>query len=208
MKEELEQNGRVLDRWYHLLYAVIWPFFNLFRPIRVVGRENIPEGPAVICPNHTTIGDPFYVVFAFGWKYPMRAMAKIQIMRVPFIGWILSKAGVFGVDRGNADLKAVKLALKFLKDGDKLLMFPEGTRVHEGENVEAKTGAALFATRTGAPLLPVYVQVKKKLFRRNTVVIGEPYHPTFEGRRPTPAELQTIADDVMERVRRLGEGVG
>lgn len=208
MKEELEQNGRVLDRWYHLLYAVIWPFFNLFRPIRVVGRENIPEGPAVICPNHTTIGDPFYVVFAFGWKYPMRAMAKIQIMRVPFIGWILSKAGVFGVDRGNADLKAVKQALKFLKDGDKLLMFPEGTRVHEGENVEAKTGAALFATRTGAPLLPVYVQVKKKLFRRNTVVIGEPYHPTFEGRRPTPAELQTIADDVMERVRRLGEGVG
>ena len=97
MKEELEQNGRVLDRWYHLLYAVIWPFFNLFRPIRVVGRENIPEGPAVICPNHTTIGDPFYVVFTFGWKYPMRAMAKIQIMRVPlsagscpkraFLGW-------------------------------------------------------------------------------------------------------------------------
>ena len=208
MKEELEQNGRVLDRWYHLLYAVIWPFFNLFRPIRVVGRENIPEGPAVICPNHTTIGDPFYVVFAFGWKYPMRAMAKIQIMRVPFIGWILSKAGVFGVDRGNADLKAVKLALKFLKDGDKLLMFPEGTRVHEGEDVEAKTGASLFATRTGAPLLPVYVQVKKRLFRRNTVVIGEPYHPTFEGRRPTPSELQTIAADVMERVRRLGEGGG
>ena len=134
-------------------------------------------------------------------------MAKIQIMRVPVIGWLLSRAGVFGVDRGNADMKAVRTALKFLKDGDKLLMFPEGTRVHEGENVEAKTGAALFATRTGAPLLPVYVQSRKKLFRRNVVVIGEPYHPHYEGRRPTAEELQDIAHEVMERVRLLGEGV-
>ena len=114
MSTELVSQGedcredRRKDAWFHFLYAVIWPFFNLFRPLRVEGRENIPEGPAVICPNHTTMGDPFYVVFAFGRKYPMRAMAKIQIMRVPFIGWILGKAGVFGVDRGKADMKAVK----------------------------------------------------------------------------------------------------
>lgn len=207
MKDETEQSKQSLDRMYHLLYAIIWPFFNFFRPIRTVGREHIPEGPAVICPNHTTAGDPFYVVFAFGWRHPLRAMAKIQIMRVPVIGWLLSRAGVFGVDRGNADMKAVRTALKFLKDGDKLLMFPEGTRVHEGENVEVKTGAALFATRTGAPLLPVYVQSRKKLFRRNVVVIGEPYHPHYEGRRPTAEELQDIAHEVMERVRLLGEGV-
>ena len=98
---EMEKNpqDKVTDRWFHFLYAVIWPFFNLFRPLKVIGRENIPDGAAVLCPNHTTIGDPFYVVFAFGRRYPMRAMAKIQIMRVPFIGWILGKGGVFGVDR-------------------------------------------------------------------------------------------------------------
>ena len=208
MSTEQEYNKKKFDRAFHFIYAVVWPFFNLFRPIRVVGYENIPAGPAVICPNHTTAGDPFYVVFAFGWKYPMRAMAKVQIMRVPFIGWLLSKAGVFGVDRGNADLKAVKTALRVLKEGDKLLMFPEGTRVHEGESVEAKTGAALFATRTGTPLLPVYIQSKKKLFRRNTVVIGEPYYPQYEGRKPTAEELQAIAHDVMARVHHLGEGVG
>nr|WP_268842233.1 lysophospholipid acyltransferase family protein [Pseudoflavonifractor phocaeensis] len=178
----------------------------MFRPLRVVGRENIPDGAAVLCPNHTTLGDPFYVVFAFGRKYPMRAMAKIQIMRVPVIGWILGKAGVFGVDRGRADMKAVKTALKFLKDGNKLLMFPEGTRVHEGEDVAAKTGAAMFATRTGAPLLPIYIQRKKKLFARNVVVIGQPYHPEYAGRKPTPDELDAIAGDLMDRVRKLGEG--
>ena len=196
-----------MDAMFHFLYVVIWPFFNLFRPVKAIGRENIPEGPAVICPNHTTAGDPFYVVFAFGYRYPMRAMAKIQIMRVPVIGWLLSKAGVFGVDRGAADMKAVKTALKFLKDGDKLLMFPEGTRVHEGEHVEAKTGAALFAARTGVPLLPVYIQPHKRLFRSNTVVIGEPYHPTFAGRKPTAEELQVIAPDLLDRVHALGESI-
>ena len=204
---EPNAENRRMDRWFRFLYAVIWPFFNLMRPLRVHGREHIPEGAAVICPNHTTIGDPFYVVFAFGWRYPMRAMAKIQIMRVPFIGWILSKAGVFGVDRGHADMKAVKTALKFLKDGSKLLMFPEGTRVHQGEDVAAKTGAAMFSTRTGVPLLPVYIQPKKKLFRRNDVVIGEPYYPQFEGRKPTADELDGITRELMDRIHKLGEGL-
>ena len=194
------------DRWFHFLYAVIWPFFNLFRPIRGIGKENIPDGPAVICPNHTTIGDAFYAVFAFGHKYPMRAIAKIQILRVPFVGWILSKAGVFGVDRDTTDVKAIKTALRDLKEGDKLLIFPEGTRVREGMTVEPKTGAALFATRTNTPLLPVYIPKKKKLFRMNTVVIGKPYYPTFEGRKPTSEELEKITADLMDRISALGEG--
>ena len=89
---------------------------------------------------------------------------------------------------------------------NKLLLFPEGTRVHEGESVEAKTGAAMFATRTGVPLLPVYIPRKKKWFGRNTVVIGEPYQPVFAGRKPTPEELDIISVDLMDRVRKLGEG--
>ena len=202
---EKNQEDRSRDAWFHFLYDLIWPFFNLIRPLRVIGRENIPEGPVVICPNHTTIGDPFYVVYAFGRHYPVRAMAKIQIMRVPVIGWFLSKAGVFGVDRGHADLKAVKTALKFLKDGNKLLLFPEGTRVKEGETGEAHTGAAMFATRTGVPIVPIYISPKKRLFRKTDVIFGQPYHPEFEGRKPTPEDYQRIADDLMMRIRALGE---
>ncbi len=203
---EKNQEDRSRDAWFHFLYTLIWPFFNLIRPLRVVGRENIPEGPAVICPNHTTIGDPFYVVYAFGRHYPVRAMAKIQILRVPVIGWLLSKAGVFGVDRGHADMKAVKTALKFLKDGNKLLLFPEGTRVREGEDVAAKTGAAMFATRTGVPLMPIYIQKKKRLFARNVVVIGQPYQPQYAGRKPTPDELDAITTQLMDKIHALGEG--
>ena len=65
----------------------------------------------------------------------------------------------------------------------------------------------MFATRTGAPLLPVYVQQKKRLFRRNVVVIGEPFHPQFEGRKPTTDELDAITQELMERVHPLGEGL-
>lgn len=207
-KETPEQRKKRMDWFLHLLYIIVWPYFRLIHPVRAVGRENIPEGPVVVCPNHTTAGDPFYVVFAFGYRWPMRAMAKVQIMRLPFIGWILGKAGVFGVDRDTTDVKAVRTAMKFLKEGDKLLIFPEGTRVRKDEDVDAKVGAALFATRTGTPLLPVYIQRKKRRFRRNTVVIGKPYYPEYENRRPSAEELQVIARDLMERVRLLGEGVG
>lgn len=193
------------DRFYHVLYAVIWPFFNLFHPVRAVGSENIPEGAAIICPNHTKASDPFFVVFAFKRRYTMRAMAKAEVMRVPVIGWILSRAGVFGVDRGSADIGAVKTALRVLKEGNKLLMFPEGTRVEEGDNVEAKTGAAMFAVRTGAPILPVYIPAKKRWFRPTTVVIGQPFFPQVAGRKGTSEEYRAIADDLMQRIRALGE---
>lgn len=192
---------------FRLLYTVVHPFFTFFHPVKAIGRENVPDGAVVICPNHTTASDPLYIVFAFGKNCPMWAMAKQQVMKWPVVGWILGKAGVFGVDRGAADMKAAKTALRCLKENRKLLIFPEGTRVQEGENVDAKAGAALFATRSGAPLLPVYIEPRKKLFKPTTVVIGKPYHPQFEGRKASAEELQAIAGDLMERVRALGEVV-
>lgn len=194
-----------MDRFYHVIYAVVWPFFNLFHPVRAVGREHIPEGAALICPNHTKASDPFFVVFAFKRKHVMRAMAKAEVMRVPVIGWLLGKAGVFGVNRGAADINAVKTALRFLKEGRKLLMFPEGTRVEEGENVEAKTGAAMFAVRTGAPIVPVYIPAKKRWFCPTTVVIGQPFYPKVADRKGTSEEYRAIADDLMARIHALEE---
>lgn len=192
-----------IDRFYRLVYLVISPVFQLFHPVKAVGRENIPEGAAVVCPNHTAMSDPFFVVFAFKRRYPLRVMAKMQIMKLPFLGWLLSKAGVFGVNRNGADVTALKTAMKVLKEGHKLLMFPEGTRVGEGENVEAKTGAAMLAVRNQVPLVPVYVPAKKKWFRPTKVVIGKPFQPQVAGRKGTAEEYHAIAAELMERVREL-----
>ena len=105
----------------------------------------------VLCANHTALTDPLFVCFAAKMRYQIRPMAKIELSRVPLIGWLLGKAGVIYVDRGHADVKAVKSALACLKGEGKLLIFPEGTRVHEGEDVAAKGGVALFATAREAP---------------------------------------------------------
>lgn len=192
---------------FRKLYRFLYPFFRVFYPWKVIGHENIPEGAVVICPNHTYWNDPFCVVFAFGKNFVMRAMAKMEIMNWPVVGPVLGKCGVFGVDRGNTDMKAARQAMKSLKEGSKLLMFPEGTRVKEGESVDAKAGAALFATRCGVPLLPVYIHNTKKLFKQNIIVIGKPYMPEYEGRKASSEELQKIAQEVQTRIYALGEAV-
>ena len=79
--------------------------------------------------------------------------------------------------------------------------------MEEGENVEAKTGATMFSVRTGAPIIPVYIPAKKRWFRPTTVVIGQPFTPQVAGRKGTSEEYHAIADDLMSRIRALGEGI-
>lgn len=196
------------NKVYAVLYPIIWVFMRILHPWNAVGADNIPEGAAVICGNHTTLGDPLYVVCAMGRKRQTHVMAKAEIIKWPVVGFLLKKAGIIGVNRGKSDMGAVKECLRALKNGEKLLMFPEGTRVKDGESAEAHTGAAMFATRTGAPLVPVYIQPKKRRFRKTTVVFGSPYYPEFEGRKPSADDYQRIADDLLVRVRALGEKAG
>ena len=192
---------------YHALYRIVWPVFSLAHPVGARGRENIPEGGAVLCANHSALCDPILVCFACTLRWMVRPMAKIELSRVPALGWLLGKAGVIYVDRGHADVHAVKEALKWLKEGQKLLVFPEGTRVRKGEDVKGKSGAALFATRTGTPLVPIYVSWKKYWFRPSPVVIGKPIYPKIAGRKATAEELEQITEHLMAEIYRLGEGL-
>lgn len=194
---------------YLLLYCIVFPFFNLVHPGRFLGRENIPEGGVLVCPNHTSLSDPLFMLYAFPLKYRLRAMAKEELMHVPVVGWLLNRAGVFGVSRGKADVGAIKLAMKVLKDGERLLIFPEGTRIKrsEGEEGEAKSGAAMLSIRCGVPILPVYIPEKKNWFHRTTVVIGEPYMPTVASKKGTQEEYEAITADLMARINALGERV-
>ncbi len=103
----------------------------------------------------------------------------------------------------SRDLTAMKTAMKRLNEGGRLIIFPEGTRVdHQGE-VEAKGGVTVMAARTGVPMIPIYCGGKHKLFRRTTVVFGEPYYPVIAGRRPTAEENQRSAEEIMDRIYSL-----
>ncbi|OUQ24715.1 1-acyl-sn-glycerol-3-phosphate acyltransferase [Flavonifractor sp. An135] len=197
-------------RWYSFLYCIVYPFFNLVHPGRVIGREHIPEGGLMICCNHTSDSDPLYLAFAFRLKNQIRPMAKAELLRIPVVGFLLAKAGIFGVERGKSDIGAVKQAMKYLREGEKVLVFPEGTRVHEsrGEVSHPKAGAAMLAVRCGVPILPVYIPEKKKWFRRTPVVIGEPFTPTVATRKGTQEEYEAITADLMSRIRALKELAG
>ena len=193
-----------MNKLYAVLYCIIWVFMRIFHPWKTQGRENIPEGGVLLCGNHTSLGDPLYVVCAIGHKPQVRVMAKDELMKTPVLGFILKHVGVIGVKRGKADVGAIKECMRVLKGGEKLLLFPEGTRVKEGESSEAHTGAAMFATRTGVPIVPVYISPRKRWFRKVSVIFGRPYEPEYEGRKPTPEDYQRIADDLMVRIQALG----
>ena len=197
-----------METIYRLLYCIVKPFFCLCHPVRSIGRENIPEGAVVLCANHTALSDPLFICFAARMRYQIRPMAKIELSRVPLIGWLLGKAGVIYVDRGHADVKAVKSALSCLKGEGKLLIFPEGTRVHEGGGRGGQGGSRLCLPPVLQVLvLPVYVTRKKPWFRPATVVFGQPFHPQIAGRKATAEELDQITHTVMDQIHALGEGL-
>ena len=194
---------------YTFLYHAVHAVLRIWHPVfRVEGRENIPtEGNYLICANHSGLADPIWLLFALkcDQKCP-RIMAKESVLRIPILGKILKKVGVFGVKRGENDINAVKEGLQTLKTGKNLLLFPEGTRVRPNKPAEAKSGAILLAMRTNTPILPIFLQAERRPFSPLRCVIGKPYLPQAENlRRPTPEELHHGSKELMKKIYALGE---
>ena len=189
---------------YRITHHILYPIFSIFHPVEVIGAENVPEGPVLMCANHSSAWDPIQVIMALPKTYPLRIMAKKQLFRIPLIGPFLTSIGVFPVDRGNSDINAVKTSIKSLHDGFTLLLFPEGTRVKKKGQVEAKSGAAVIAVRGGVPMMPVFIDMKKRLFRKTRVIFGKPFDPVYTGRKGTAEEMQANADEALRRSYALG----
>ena len=111
-------------------------------------------------------------------KRIFRIMAKKELFDIPVLGWLITKVGAFPVDRQISDINAQKTALQLLKSGDKLLIFPEGTRIRNGKESHPHGGAVMIAARMGVPIVPVYLSTDKRFWRPLDVVFGEPYHPS------------------------------
>ena len=103
------------------------------------------------------------------------------------------------------DIGGIKTGIKCLREDQQLMVFPEGTRVRPGKVVKPKKGALLLAARTDAPVLPVYLTVKRHHFSKLTCVIGKPYRPAYSSKKPSEEELETATQDLMEKIYRLGE---
>lgn len=188
-----------MNKMYSFAYHILWPIVHVLWPYRFTGRESIPEGGAVVCANHSSFIDPILVGLAFGKKHFLHFMAKAELFKVPVLGWIMRKAGAFGVNRGSNDISAVRTAMKYLKAGEKVLIFPEGTRVSEDDAVEARTGAIRLASKLRMPIVPVHVPRVKKLFSRVDIHIGEPYYVE----NADHSNFERLSGELMRRISSL-----
>ena len=198
------------NRLFVFIYYVVGTVTRILHPTSVEGLEKLPKSGVLLCPNHSSNWDPILVALRLPINYRLHIMAKEELFQNPLLGWLLKKVGAFPVSRGNNDINAVKQSIQALKDGDNLLIFPEGTTVRNGVGYidglppQAKAGAAMIGVRTGAKLVPVFVDGEKKLFRKPRIIFGEPYEPRYTGRRGTSEEMQKIADDLLEAAYALG----
>jgi 1-acyl-sn-glycerol-3-phosphate acyltransferase len=120
----------------------------------VHGEERVPEkGPLIVAANHRRLFDPVFVSMAVPRR--VRWMAKKELFTFPFARFFYF-LGTFPVDRQGGGRAALRTALNLLAEERALGIFPEGTRRKEGASPEAKSGTAVIAARSGAPVLPVF----------------------------------------------------
>lgn len=185
---------------YVLYCCLVYPFMWLICPCRVYGKKNFPDGAAIVCANHSSNFDPVMMAIYTGFpKNRMCFMSKAEILEIPVIGPMLRAAGVFPVRRGETDIEAIRTAMKYLKSGEKIMIFPEGTRVEADSYVAAKTGAVRIAAKLNVPILPVRLTSGKKAFHRNVMVIGEPYYI----KAPADKNYESLSEELLNKIRNL-----
>ena len=190
--------------FYRMCYLYIGPVIRFFRPFTVVGKENLLPGAAVVAANHSAMIDPFLTALSFDVSSPIHVLAKAELFKIPIVAFFLRKLGKISVDRSKADVASVKNSIYYLKKDEKILIFPEGTRAAEYNEVAAKIGVIKLAERTGAPIIPVFIPRKKPLFRKSKLIYGQPYLIEKQSAKRSQEDYEKLADDLMGKIQELG----
>jgi 1-acyl-sn-glycerol-3-phosphate acyltransferase len=170
---------RVVSPLYLLAGAISWPFVKVGFRLRARGREHLPKGGFVLAANHTSNFDPWPLGLPLFPQRQLRFMAKVELFK-PVLGPILKAGGAFPVRRGEGDLEAVQQAVELVREGEVVVMFPEGTRRKKGlrktHEARAHTGAARIALTAEAPLVPAAIKGTERITRLEPlrVAYGEP----------------------------------
>ena len=164
------------------IYKVARPFLKilfyfLFQP-RVKGKENIPrEGGVLLCPNHLAAID----VITVGVASPRQitCIAKKELFSIPLLGGLIKALGAVKIDRGGADVGAIKAAVSAIENGRTVVIFPQGHRCPgvNLESTEIRHGAGFISYHAKCDVIPVCINVKKGkygIFRKTEIIFGAP----------------------------------
>jgi len=164
---------------YLVVGSLSWPVVKGLYRLRARGLEHIPEGGFVLAANHTSNFDPWPLGIPFLPRRQLRFMAKAELFN-PILAPILRAGGAFKVRRGEGDVEAMRTAAELAREGEIVVMFPEGTRRKKGlrKKFEARphTGAARIALSADVPLVPAAIGGTDRLSRLGplSVAYGEP----------------------------------
>jgi 1-acyl-sn-glycerol-3-phosphate acyltransferase len=103
-------------------------------------------------------------------------IARRSLFDNPIFGAVIRACNSIPLDRGEADIGAIRTALEALKNNQGLLIFPEGTRSHDGIIKQAEAGAGLLACKSGVPVVPIHIRGANDVLPRNA------YFPTGNAR--------------------------
>lgn len=175
------------------------------------GGEFLPgTGPAILVANHRSGVDP--VLLAVATRRRVRFLMAREYFETPGLAWAFRRLGCIPVNRDGNDLGATKAALKALRDGDVIGIFPQGgIREAEG-SLEGKAGAALLCLRSGAPVVPCYIDGSPNLDSvfaalvtpsRSRVYCGVPLLFPLPAGRPARDDLENITAEIFAAIARL-----
>lgn len=141
--------------FYRFCYYSATLFFSVFFRLRIVGRENLPDGPALVCSNHQSHLDP--VLVGIACREPISFLARDSLFKGPF-ALLINYLGAIPINREGTGLGGIKLTLGRLKSGEKVLIFPEGTRTPDGQMRKPKGGFSVIARKSKIPMVPIAIE--------------------------------------------------
>jgi 1-acyl-sn-glycerol-3-phosphate acyltransferase len=192
--------------FYDFAKVVVTGIVRVTFRFRVVGAEKVPPaGGLIVAANHISNLDPPLLGIAL--PRPVSYMAKKELFGMPVIKQLIPRLNAFPVDRQAGGTAAIRAALRMLREGRCVGIFPEGGRNVTGTN-EEKAGAAFLAAASGAPVVPAAIVGTRTLrpFARVTVVFGDPM-TVRRDRQSQGADMEKNASEIMQRIRALEESI-
>lgn len=183
-----------------LLLVIGWRF-------RSIGAEHVPpDGAVIVAANHVSYFDP--VVLGCGMGRPLTFLAKKELFAIPVLGRTIAWLGAYPTDRSAGGVAAVRAAIRVLRDGRCVGIFPEGTRNLTGDAAQ-KGGAALLASLTGATVVPAAIVGTRdaKRFRPIRVAYGEALHVPARDRKADTDDVEKWTAEIMRQIRLLEESI-
>ena len=169
--------------------------------MKVYGIENIPDGGAVFVCNHFRAIDCGFIARICDKN--IKYLAKKEIFKNKLFTKVIRSYGGIPIDRDNPDMKSLLEAIKEIKKGHKLCIFPEGKRNVSGTNQlqEIKGGSVIFSVKAKCPIVPIMMLRKARIFRRTKIIIGKPFElDEFYGKKLTEQEIADMAKIVREKM--------